>query len=201
MKEKIILVDQDGVFCDFAKGYYELAKRIDPMLYDSLQPFGKQKQYYCHDHIKDDVIFKRGDELANHVDIFDMLLPYDGAIEGMKLLDEMCIKAGFTMLICTAPHTTNLNSYSAKAKWITKYFGAKWLDKVMMVRDKTAVRGTILIDDKPEPLGQFVPEWKHVIMPHSYNLKQQKTNFVFQGWDEQSINRLLIYADAIHKII
>lgn len=200
MKENPIILqcDMDGVFCDFAKGFYELAKQTDIELFNALEPFGTQKQYYCHHHITDKKIWDRGEELANHPDIFDMLKPYNHSIEGMHLLGEMCEERNFGIFICTAPHMSNKRSYSAKAEWIERYLGRKWLDKTLMVRDKTIINGTILIDDKPEPLGNFKPSWAHVVMPHSYNVEQQKHNYVFKGWDKDSLNELLNYAEYVN---
>ena len=197
--QPIILVDQDGVFCDFAAGYYELAKRVDPQLYAALKPLGTQPNYYIHEHIEDPELRARGAILADHPDLFDMLPPNDGAIEGLIYLSEYAeSEFGLDTLIVTAPHTSNLNSYTAKAKWIKKYLGQKWLDKLMIVRDKTAVSGIILIDDKPTPLGKFTPDWTHVIMPHSYNLEQQKTLKVFDGWNKKSIEDIAHFACKIY---
>lgn len=191
-----ILMDMDGVFCDFAGGYFALAKAIDPELYEQLMDREEQINYYCHDHITDPEIWKRGDALSNHPDLFGLLNPYPGSIEGMNLLRSLAAQRGIDVLICTAPHTTNFNSYTSKAKWISAYMGHDWLDKILMVRDKTIIRGSILVDDKPIPLGNYIPTWKHVVMPHPYNREQQKTNFVFGGWDKDSLTELIEYAQS-----
>lgn len=190
----IILVDQDGVFADFAGAYFALARETDHVLYTHLMAGGEQVNYYCHDHITDPVLHARGEQLSNHPELFSLIKPYAGAIDGMHRLRMVATARGVDVMICTAPHTTNLNSYSAKARWILEYLGKEWLDKTLMVRDKTVINGSILIDDKPKPLGNFKPSWKHVVMPHAYNREQQKTNFVFGGWDTNSLNELVDYA-------
>ena len=193
--QPIILVDGDGVFIDFVAGYYNLAKQIDPELYANLMPFGSQANYYIHDHITDPEIHKRGADFANHPDLFDMLPPISGAIEGLKYLQKYAEEEfGFETLIVTAPHTSNLHSYASKAKWIEKHLGQEWLDRLMIVRDKTVVNGIILIDDKPEPLGKFTPSWEHIIMPYSFNLAEQKTKKVFGGWEKKSIEDIVHFA-------
>lgn len=193
MEIEPILLDMDGVFCDFAGGYYAVARRTDPELYAELIKPAEQTNYYLHDHITDPEMHLRGEAIANYPKLFDILPPYEGAIEGVQLLDKLAARLGIDVLICTAPHTTNKGSYTAKANWIEHYLGARWLDKTLMVRDKTIVRGSVLIDDKPIPLGKHVPHWKHVVMPHAYNREQQKTNFVFPGWQEDQLENLLNY--------
>lgn len=193
--QPIILVDQDGVFCDFVKGYYDLVQRIDPELHDALYPIGTQTEYYIHEHITDPAIKKRGAAIADRPGLFDQLEPIEGAICGLKYLQKYAAdEFGFETLILTAPHISNLDVYTAKAKWIKKHFGEEWLNRLVITRDKTAVSGIILIDDKPQPLGNFNPTWQHVIMPHSYNLARQQTHKVFNGWSKDSVEEIVQFA-------
>lgn len=38
--------------------------------------------------------------------------------------------------------------------WIEKHLGYDFLDQIILTRDKTVVTGDILIDDKPDILGE-----------------------------------------------
>lgn len=196
-----ILMDMDGVFADFAAGYYALARQVDPELYEALMEPKEQLNYYLHDHITDPELHARGDAISNHPSIFDILPPYEEAIEGMQRLKRIANEQEIDVYICTAPHTSNKKSYISKPKWIEHYLGHEWLDKTLIVRDKTLVRGSILVDDKPTPLGNFIPSWRHVVMPHSYNREQQKINFVFPGWSEDNLSKLVAYARYVSKKI
>lgn len=40
---------------------------------------------------------------------------------------------------------------------------------LFLTNDKTIVKGDILIDDKPEPIGLEKPEWEHIIFDQPYN--------------------------------
>jgi len=54
----------------------------------------------------------------------------------------------------------------------------------MIVRDKTLVKGAILIDDKPQVSGIVEqPEWTHVIFTRSYN-KDRKGVPRLNRWSE-----------------
>lgn len=38
--------------------------------------------------------------------------------------------------------------------WVEKHLGGDFLEQVILTRDKTVVSGDILIDDKPDVLGE-----------------------------------------------
>jgi 5'-nucleotidase len=55
--------------------------------------------------------------------------------------------------------------------WIRHHLGQEFAERTILTRDKTLVRGTILIDDKPSVSGVMQPEWEHVLFDQPYNRK------------------------------
>ena len=47
--------------------------------------------------------------------------------------------------------------------------GDAFLPRVILTRDKTAVMGDVLIDDKPQVTGKYAPSWSHIIFDAPYN--------------------------------
>lgn len=93
------------------------------------------------------------------------LRPLPGAREA---LNEMAA-AGYNVVICTSPTTTNRTCASDKLNWMNEHIGQGWADRTIITKDKTLVRGDILIDDKPEIHGSMVPTWEQVLFTQSYN--------------------------------
>ena len=50
-----------------------------------------------------------------------------------------------------------------------EHLGFDWTARVMLTKDKTLVRGDILIDDKPEISGSLSPVWQHWLYDAPYN--------------------------------
>lgn len=190
---KLLLVDMDGVFCDFVGGFYELVAKHNPELVPHLPDRATQPLFYIDECIEDPTMAKLAEELCNHPELFGALPPYEGAIAGMQMLREKAKAKGIKVMICTAPHKENKESYSSKAVWIEKHLGFDWLNDTLIVRDKTVCSGILLLDDKPNPLGDFKPVWEHVLMDQPYN-QGVLGKARFKTWDEQGIDGLVAYA-------
>ena len=61
------------------------------------------------------------------------------------------------------------NCVLEKYHWVSEHLGPDWINNIILTRDKTIVRGDILIDDIPEPKGIEKPEWEHVLFDSPYN--------------------------------
>jgi len=48
--------------------------------------------------------------------------------------------------------------------------GPSWVDRIVLAKDKTLVRGDVLIDDKPEVTGSLCPSWEHLVFEAPYNV-------------------------------
>jgi len=107
-------------------------------------------------------------EIMSAAGFFIEFEPMPGAIEAVK---EMVDTEGFSVFFCTAPLPLQYETCVAeKFAWVRKHFGEKYLSKIIITRDKTVVKGTVLIDDKPKITGACEePEWTHIVFTQSYN--------------------------------
>lgn len=71
------------------------------------------------------------------------LKPIKNALESIKKLQGL-----YDVWILTKPSGKNLNSYAEKAYWIKKHLGEDWLEKLILIPDKSLVKGDFLIDDR-----------------------------------------------------
>ena len=138
MNKKRIYVDMDDTLCHFERAFHK-AVALNPK-----QPFPQSQWGF-----------------------FLGLEPYDGAIEGLRKLEEK-----YDVWILTKPSTRNLNCYTEKAKWIYDHFGQDIVDKLIICPDKALLKGDYLIDDKIWSdfegeqlhfLSDEYPDWEAVV--------------------------------------
>lgn len=55
-----------------------------------------------------------------------------------------------------------------KFAWVEQNLGRDWLRKLILTKDKTMVRGDVLIDDKLQT-GSQKSEWQQIFFDRSYN--------------------------------
>jgi 5'-nucleotidase len=115
---------------------------MDDTLCDFTSPFksGEYKLKYPH----------------SKIGFFLDLEPIDGAIEGLKTIQEK-----YDVWILTRPSIKNTHCYTEKAEWIKKYFGEEMLEKMILCPDKSLVKGHYLIDDDHRH-GQTEFEGEHI---------------------------------------
>ncbi len=158
-----ILVDQDGVQANLMAGivrdmrkYFPKFEVADVENQVNFNVFLNQPQEVC-------------DALAWVMDrpgFYASLEPIDGVGQAMN---EM-LDAGYDVAICTAPWKTNPTCVQDKLEWIDKYLGNRWRERMVISRDKTRVRGDLLIDDKPKITGLHVPLWRQAYFTQPYNM-------------------------------
>ena len=173
-----ILVDMDGVLCDFHKKFLEnWRKKYPNREYIELKDttdFYITNEY--PEEYKEDI-----KEIYNSPNFFSSLDPIEGGINAIK---EM-VKLGHEVFICTAPLDNYDYCVLEKMQWIEKHLGKEFVKKMIISYDKTHVKGDILIDDMPEVKGSNTPEWEHVIFDRPYNRNvnnKRKINWV--NWKE-----------------
>jgi 5'-nucleotidase len=181
MSDKItLLIDQDGVI---AKWYPEFLKRWKAKYPD--KPFvdvGQLKSFYIEDgypeedHDKIQYIIRNGD-------FYESMDPMDGALEALKDMQLNC-QDFIDPYICTAPELdfTALDCHSQKARWVRNHLGEWWLKRMVLTKDKTLVRGHILIDDKPTITGAMKPTWEHMVFTSSYSGMPEGHTFSWKDW-------------------
>ena len=158
----IILVDQDGVLADFEGRFLELWREWYPD--EAYAPNEDRTSFQITDayppELKDQV-----EGVYNSLGFILSLPPIAGAVEAIQ---EM-VALGHTVRICTSPLTRYEDCVLEKYAWVEKYFGIDFVRNLILSKDKTFIRGDILIDDKPEIKGFMTPEWEHVIFDRPYN--------------------------------
>lgn len=198
--KKPILCDIDGTIANFLDGYYDMAKLYKYReLNKVLPPKENIKTFYIEDsitpHLKTEEIRQQVHDIVNEVGLFVRLKPIEGAIEGVKRLQE---KSGRDVFFVSAPHNPAKMSFTEKAIWIENHFGGEWLDRLILTRDKTLISGAILIDDKPNPMGKYDPDWEHVVYDAPYNLdginvKGKRRMF---SWSNDQVDSLVNYLEG-----
>jgi len=148
--KKIVLVDMDGVLCNFDKAM--LARSIE----------NRQKQ------LEEKSIEQKYPQSKHG--FFLNLEEIPDAIESFKKLQEK-----YDVWILTRPSFMNIHCYTEKAQWVYNHLGFESLKQTIMAGDKSMLKGDYLIDDmntdhQSEFEGQWIefgserfPNWKSVI--------------------------------------
>lgn len=70
-----------------------------------------------------------------------------------------------------------------KYLWVEKHLGREATNRLILTKDKTLVRGDILIDDKPHIAGAMRPQWKHIVYDAPYNRERKDVpRMTWQNW-------------------
>ena len=120
-------------------------------------------------------------QITRSTSFFENLEPNEGAIEALQsiLADER-----FDPALCSAPDLDYQNQHcpSEKYRSIERHLGREWLERTILTKDKTKVRGNYLIDDKPTIKGSMNPHWMHVVFTHRYN--EHLDGLRLNGWKD-----------------
>lgn len=160
----LILLDQDNVLADFESGF----RRHWRNRFGEDAPIeGKEHLFYIRDRLPEH-LQARAAELYGSVGFFESLPPVPGAVEAARAL----LAAGHDVRICTAPVNQYRYCAGEKIAWVEQHLGEEWTRRVIIAKDKTWVRGDILIDDKPNIEGTLPPLWQHRLYdaPHNRHL-------------------------------
>lgn len=169
----IILVDQDNVIASQLVRFHEILKSDFSEVYATYSgknEFFEFEKNFAPEHAE--AIF----EVRRAVGFFRSL----PAIAGAKEALEELVHGGCIVRIVTAPIRT-AHSASEKMDWIAEHLGAEWCQRTILARDKTLIRGDILIDDNPEVAGEITPLWTHVLYDQEYNKAVNKKRLTWDG--------------------
>lgn len=174
----IFLIDMDGVIADFEQGFlYEWWNKYPGRFYIPAVEritFYLEDQYpeNCHEDIEKVISSER---------FFADLPPIEGGIAALNRL----VAEGHEVRICTAPyHKAMHNCVNGKVEWVERYLGTEWLKCTIVSRDKTLVRGDVLVDDKPNITGAMDRPWKHILFKDTRNSDDTQAWHWMHGWDE-----------------
>ena len=174
----VILIDQDGPLADFERGFLD---RWQVQNTDEFYiPIDKRKTFYLREEYPE-YLTEKVDLIYCSPGFYIDLPPSQGSIEAVNIL----IGLGHDVKICTSPLSHYENCVLEKYQWVEKHFGRAFTKKIIVTKDKTMVRGDILIDDRPRIEGIYHPEWEHVIFNAPYNRTiEGKRRMDWSNWRE-----------------
>ena len=160
----VVLIDMDGVLASFDQRVLSLlSERLPtqplPREDDRAFPLSKSFEAGCSAAaVIHTIMHERG--------FFATLEPIEGALQAAR---EM-LAAGIDVRICSAPLSKSMWCAQEKIEWVKTHLGQQWVDRLILTRDKTFVRGDLLIDDAPSAKGSGLsPVWEHVYFDQPYN--------------------------------
>ena len=173
----VVLIDLDMTITDFHSTFmniwiekYPDRKRI---AIQDRKHFKLTDEY--PEEFKDDI-----KAIINQPSFFANMLPIKNAISGIHSL----ISLNYEVIICTSPIQTD-GCHSAKWDWVLKNLGVAIAKSMVIVKDKTLIRGDYLLDDRVVVSGLYVPSWKHILYSQGYNSDVQEKKFSWEmGIDE-----------------
>jgi len=172
----LILLDQDGVLADFEHAFLSAWRLrypdIAPVSYEDRKSFYILQDYPPELRDKAEALYTAPGFIRN-------VPPVPGAIEAFKEL----LALGMDVRICTSPLSQFENCVAEKYLWVEKHLGREATNRLILTKDKTLVRGDILIDDKPSITGAMRPQWRHIIYDAPYNRERRDVPRVtWQNW-------------------
>lgn len=172
----IILIDMDNTLADFDKSLLNLWKEMYPN--ETFIRPNDRKNFHPHldypPHLQEKVL-----SICHSPGFIRNLPPIVGAIEAVNIL----LADGHNVRFCTSYLFEYKNSVLEKFQWIEEHFGKEAVERIIFTRDKTLIRGDIIIDDKPEIFGVGNPTWEHIIFDRPYNRKiTGKRRLTWTNW-------------------
>jgi len=184
-----ILVDMDDTVADWSANFDSY---LDDEWYKALSANIKRKPDRVGFNLHGGCTPEESGIINDIMDIpgfYSELEPIDGAIEA---LNEM-LADGHTVTLVSSPWNTNPTCASDKITWAEEVIGKGWGDRVVITKDKTAVRGDILIDDKPDIKGDYDPQWTQILFNQPYNRYKTGLTRLFRWKEWASIVTLTDY--------
>ena len=158
----MVLIDMDGTIADFDSRAYALLAARHPEV--KLPPF-EQRAYplsRCVPPPQRQLVTA----LFKEAGFFRGLIPIEGAVEALHQM----LAEGIDVRLCSSPLSSSPRCASEKIEWVVAHLGQPWVDRLILTRDKTLIRGTLLIDDAPQAKGTCLePVWEHVYFDQPYN--------------------------------
>ena len=181
MSKAILLIDMDGVVCDWAG---RLKTNFEALYPDrKLLPYSEFTEFYLADSHPEEW---RNDikNVAYQKGFYKSLPPIEGAIECLKDMEQNCLDF-VDPFICSSPQTnsTDICCHSEKAQWVEEHLGEFWTKRLILTKDKTLIRGHFIFDDKPKIEGIMDPTWAHVVFDQPWNQEIKGTfRFTWMDW-------------------
>lgn len=192
-KKLVVAFDLDGVVVDW---YGEVLRHLPPEIHipaDAVKIFWIEENYDPeHSKIILNTIRRQG--------FYDAMKPLGNSI---AVLNQIYDDERFFPYLCSSPETDTVHQgcWSEKARWVAHYLGERWLDRLMLVRDKSLACADIIVDDKPVMHGHYITEgtqtWERFVYSHTYN---QSSPGVRVNWDDMFYKLESAYNDrGLHR--
>lgn len=168
----VVLVDMDSTVVDFDGAFLDRWVAARPASAQADVQRVRARQHYELERNFDEA--DRGAVISAIATpgLYAAMKPYPGALAGLRAL----VAAGYDVRLVTAPHPTCAATCAAeKFGWVQQYLGPDWVSRLILARDKTHIRGDILIDDKPAVVGSARPVWQHVLFSQPWNARVAST--------------------------
>lgn len=178
----ILLIDMDGPLCNWVKGVTDALRREHPEIllpgYDALTNFDIHT-YLTPDHSK---IVR---EITASPGFYENLDPEPGAVDALKDIEDH-FQGYITPFICSSPSVPRGAEFpwchSEKIAWVQDKLGSFWANRTILTKDKTLVRGHLLIDDNPKIKGVVEPTWAQIIYARPWNALLDDTRMTWDNW-------------------
>jgi 5'-nucleotidase len=157
----LILVDMDGVIADFEGGVFDRFKELYPD--KPAIPLEERTTFYVKDQYSAE-LRPLIESIYLAPNFYRNLKPIRGSLEALMHLSEKN-----DLFICTSPLSNYANCVGEKYDWVMNWMGKDWVKRIILCKDKTLVRGDLLIDDNPKPEGTLSPTWEHRLYTQPYN--------------------------------
>lgn len=158
----VILVDMDNTLVEFSEGLAELWRERYPQ--EVFIPPAQQKYFHPHRDYPERLHAKIH-AICHEPGFVRNLKP---ALGGIPAIHQM-LADGHDVRFVTSHLVGYDPSVVEKFQWIEDHFGREFVNRIVLTRDKTLIRGDVLIDDKPEITGSMTPIWRHILYDRPYN--------------------------------
>lgn len=173
-----ILIDMDDVLADFDGEFLKRWRERHPE--KMYVPLEERKTFYVKESYPEE-LSPLVTEIYAEPSFFRTLPPINGAIQAAKEMEQM----GLELFICTSPLNAYKNCVLEKYEWVDAHLGSDWVQRIILTKDKTLIRGDYLIDDKPEITGvEKNPSWQHILYDRPYNRDVNKKRLTWSNWRE-----------------
>ncbi|MBO1114284.1 5'-3'-deoxyribonucleotidase [Bordetella petrii] len=172
----LILLDQDGVLADFEHAFLDAWRARHPDI--APVPYESRRSFRILDDYPPD-LRARAEAIYTAPGFIRDLPPVPGAVEAYREL----LALGMDVRICTSPLLQFENCVAEKYLWVERHLGRAATERLVLTRDKTLVRGDLLIDDKPRIQGAVRPSWRHIVYDTPYNRQEtDRPRLTWANW-------------------
>lgn len=188
----IVWWDLDGVHSLWDDGVDEIAREMGADLRGF--PLKHERTSFEFYKEKTEAEQKMILEIMGHPDLYKRLKADPRVTEAFVKVRE----AGHINRFASTPWTGNLTCMQDKEDFVANVYGEEARKHLVLLHDKTVLRGDLLIDDKPVLHGLMEDDLDpiHVIPSQPYNLDVD-TPYRIKDW-EKDLPMLLEWLDDIH---